>query len=96
VTKAQWDIKIIPKKYISLYNTLQTSQNRPESIRALLVKLGSKATLQKFDRASHTGVFYYEKWGSERTAAALEIRTLLNEIQGFLFEKKRVKRQKNR
>jgi hypothetical protein len=30
------------KKYISLYNTLQTSQNRPESIRALLDKLDLK------------------------------------------------------
>jgi hypothetical protein len=76
------------KKYISLYNTLQTSQNRPESIRALLDKLGSKATLQKFDRASQA--FSTMKSGvGERTAAALEIRTLLDEIQGFLFEKAR-------
>ena len=82
------------KKYTSLYNTLQVSQNRPKSIRDLLEKLKAKAALQKFDRASQA--FATVKSGvGERTAAALEIRTLLDDVQGFLFDKARKQPKEN-
>jgi hypothetical protein len=76
------------KKYTSLYMTLQASQERLNSVRRLVQKTFDSRLLEKFDRASQA--FAAMKCGlAERTTVALEMRTLLDSIQGFLFEKSR-------
>lgn len=72
-------------KHVSLYQNLQEKQQRPKEVRALLEKLRSTQTLQRFDRALKT--YTNTKVGTgDRTQAASEIRNMLCGIEGNLFE----------
>ncbi len=75
-------------RYTAAYRELQAAQTRPKTVRDLLKKLNNPQTLQRFDRASNAYLAARSGTG-ERTAAALEMRNLLDGVQGDLFEKAR-------
>lgn len=66
------------------YSELQTRQMRIHDVRSLLCKLGSKRVLSQFERAFRAHSADATKTGA-RTAAAIEMRTLLDGVQGELF-----------
>jgi hypothetical protein len=70
------------------YKFLQRSHNRVDEVRELLRLSVSESTVQQFDVAVKA---YYSAAGGagERSAAALEMRTLLDNVQGDLFNKAR-------
>jgi len=76
------------RKYTAAYQELQQEQDRPSEVRSLIAKLGNPQTLERFNRAS--AAYYAAASGTaERTAAAMEMRTLLDGIKGALFERAR-------
>jgi hypothetical protein len=68
------------------YYQLQENQQRPSQVKGLLKKLNDPNILERFDRAYSAFMAYKGKTG-ERTAAAIEMRTLLDGIKGDLFGK---------
>jgi len=82
------------QKYTSIYNELQNTQARPNEVRVLVEKLNSSQTLQRFDRALNA--YYAVRSGTgQRTAAATDMRTLLDGLQGDLFAKARKWQKEN-
>lgn len=73
--------------YIDRYQELQESQFRPQVVRDLVKKLGVQA-IERFDRAFNAYIAFKSGIG-ERTAAALEMRTLIDGIKGDLFQRAR-------
>lgn len=87
-------LKAYSDKYTKRYQEIQIAQERPTAVRDLLTKLNSEQLLQRFDRASNA--YSLAKSGSgERTAAAAEMRTLLDGLQGELFKKARKQPREN-
>jgi hypothetical protein len=74
--------------YTASYQKLQQEQDRPTEVRNLILKLGNPQTLERFDRA-FTAYYGVSSDTAERTAAAMEMRTLLDGIKGDLFESAR-------
>lgn len=75
------------------YRELQASQNRPEEVQQLLGQV-LPTTTAKFDIAYKA--YYAAKSGAgTRTAAALEMRTLLDVVKGELFDKARNQPKEN-
>lgn len=73
------------EKYTQAYRDLQATQSRPGEIRDLIGSLGNPQTLKRFDRAFNT--YFAAKSGTgERSTAAAAMRTLLDGIQGDLFQ----------
>lgn len=73
-------------KYLRSFQELRSSQDRPAEARELLVKLNKPNLLDRFDRAVNT--YSSLKAGvAKRTAAASEMRTLIDGLQGILFER---------
>ncbi len=75
-------------KYVRSYQEMRSSQDRPAEVRELLVRLNNPNLLARFDRAVNA----YSNFRSglaERTAAAGEMRTLIDGLQGILLEKAR-------
>lgn len=70
------------------YQQLQEKQQRSNQVQTLLRKLNDSDVLERFDRAYKAFMAYKSKTG-ERTAAAMEMRTLLDGIKGILFNKAR-------
>jgi hypothetical protein len=82
------------QKYTLSYNELQNAQARPNEVRALIERLNSPQTLQRFDRA--LSAHYAARSGTgQRTAAASEMRTLLDGLQGDLFARARKWKKEN-
>lgn len=81
-------------KYTTTYRNLQTAQSRPKEVRGLLKELGREQMLERFDRA-FDAYFAVRSGTGERTAAATEMRTLLDGVQGVLFEKARKRPKEN-
>ena len=75
-------------RYTAAYRELQAAQTRSKAVYDLLKKLNNPQTLQRFDRASNAYLSARSSIG-ERTAAALEMRNLLDGVQGDLLEKAR-------
>jgi hypothetical protein len=80
--------------YCHSYRELQNIQDRSNVVQDLLKKLNNHDTLDRFDRASKA-YFAAKSSTGERTAAALEMRTLLDGVKGILFEKARTKSNEN-
>ncbi len=80
--------KAYSDKYTKLYQGIQITQERPKAVRELLEKVKDNQILQRFDRAANAYLFVKSGTGA-RTAAAVEMRTLLDGLQGVLFEKAR-------
>jgi hypothetical protein len=74
--------------YTSKYQELQQAQERPQAVRSLLLVKHSTSTLERFDKALAAFKRAKLEIGSE-SAAAAEIRTLLDGVQGDLFNKAR-------
>jgi len=75
-------------KYTVGYQDLQQRQDREGEVRRLIETIGNPQTLERFDRTS--AAYHGAQTGTaERTSAAFEMRTLLDGIQGDLFEKAR-------
>jgi len=75
-------------RYTVAYQELQHKQDREAEVRGLIDKLGNPQTLERFHRAS--AAYHAAASGTgQRTSAAFEMRTLLDGIQGDLFEKAR-------
>jgi hypothetical protein len=70
--------------YGSEYSQLQLEQQRPRQVRRLLEKLDNPNTLERFERAYNAFMAYKNKTG-RKTAAAFEMRTLLDGIKGDLW-----------
>jgi hypothetical protein len=81
-------------QHTSAYRQLQDSHDRPQEVRALLQKLGNPQTLDRFDRALR-GVLTAKHGIKERTAAANEMRNLLDGVKGDLFQKARRRPREN-
>lgn len=88
------DACVYSQKYTVAYRELQAAQSRPKNVRDLLRKLGNPNTLQRFDRALNA-CFAATSGTGERTAAAGEMRTLLDGVQGDLFTKARKQPSEN-
>lgn len=73
------------QKHTRRYLDLQSSQNRPQEVRALLEKLNSPQVVARFDRA-RTGYDAIKTGTGTRSAAAAEMRTFLDGIKGELFK----------
>jgi hypothetical protein len=71
-----------------LHQALQLKQGRPEEVRGLIQRLGNTNTLQRFDRARSSYEMTNINTGT-RSAAAGEIRTLLEGVKGNLFDRAR-------
>ena len=81
-------------RHTTAYNDLQEEQERPKAVRRLLIELGNKQIVDRFDRAM--AAFLATKRGSgERTSASMEMRTLLDGIKGELFAKARTQPKEN-
>lgn len=74
------------RMYTEKYQEIQFDQNRPVEIRVLLEKFNNQSTLDRFDRAEQSYMRFKSGTG-ERTATAMEIRTLLDGLKGDLFQK---------
>ena len=73
-------------KYVRSFQEMRSSQNRPSEVHELLIKLNNPNLLDRFDRAVHT--YSNLRAGlAERTAAAVDMRTLIDGLQGVLFER---------
>lgn len=70
------------------YQELQVTHNRAKDVRELISKLGNPQTLDRFDRAE-TAVAAARLDVGQRTSTAFETRTLLDGIQGDLFNRAR-------
>jgi len=81
-------------KYTITYRELQEAQSRPKEVEALLQKLGGSQTLERFSSAQKACSMSKSGIGA-RTAAALEMRTLLDGVKGDLFEKARRRQGEN-
>ena len=82
------------EKYTNLYHELQIAQERPKAVRDLLAKFRNEKLLERFDNTSK--VYYAVKSGtSTHTAAATEMRALLDGLQGELFERARKQPKEN-
>jgi hypothetical protein len=67
------------------YTQLRESQERPKKVRDLLTNLNDKSLIERFDRALKA--FSATRTGTtERTAASLEMRTLLDGLKGYLWK----------
>ena len=71
-------------KHLESYERLQRSQQRPAAVRSAIEELFTGDTLTRFDVA-HSGVRKTELGVSSASAAAMEIRTFLDGVQGQLF-----------
>jgi hypothetical protein len=74
--------------YTTKYQAIQLEHNRPNDIRLLLAKLQNQGTLDRFERAE-TSYLQFKAGKGERTAAAMEMRTFLDGVQGDLFQSAR-------
>jgi len=74
--------------YTVSYQELQQKQDRVSEVRRLIDMLGNPQTLERFERAL-ASYHAAESSTGQRTSAAIEMRTLLDGIQGDLFEKAR-------
>ena len=70
--------------YTAQYRELQEAQQRPAHVRSMIEAIGSRNTLERFDRAYLAFIAYRSSAGS-KPAAGMEIRTLMDGIQGDLF-----------
>jgi hypothetical protein len=83
------EVKKFALKSLLEYRDLQESHQRPEEVRALLVKTLPNA-VAKFDSAR--GAYQRHKLGvGPESAAAVDIRTFLDALKGELFERARRK-----
>lgn len=79
------EAKEYSEKYTGQYQKLQESHDLPKEVRSLIEKLKNSEVLRRFDEAEKT--YWLLKAGpGKRTQLALELRTLLEGIQGYLFE----------
>lgn len=76
------------QKFAASYQNIQQTQDRQSLVKQMIEKLGNSNTVERYDRAVNLYSLYKSGVG-ERTSAAMEIRTLLDGIQGTLFEKAR-------
>ncbi len=75
-------------KFAGLYQNLQEVQDRISTVRRMIERLNNPNTLHRFERALNA--YQAAKAGvGERTSAAFEIRTLMDGVQGDLFNKAR-------
>lgn len=82
------------QKFTGLYHDIQISQERPRAVRDLITKLNNPQTIQRFDRAQN--VYNAARIGTgSRTGAATDMRTLLDGIQGDLFDRARKHKKEN-
>ena len=81
-------------KFADLYQDIQQTQDRQSLVRQMIEKLENPNTLERFDRAVNAYSLYKSGIG-ERTSAALAIRTLMDGVQGALFEKARKQPKEN-
>jgi hypothetical protein len=82
------------KKYTVLYQNIQQEQDRQNSVKQMIEKLGNTNTVERYDRAVNAYSRYKSEVG-ERASAAMAIRTLLDGVQGVLFEKARNQPKEN-
>jgi hypothetical protein len=75
-------------EFIEQYHSMQRSQDRQRMVRQMVEKLGNPQTVNRFDKAVDAFSLYKTGVG-DRTSTALQIRTLLDGVQGTLFEKAR-------
>jgi len=75
-------------KFTGLYQNIQQTQDRQSLVKQMIEKLGNVNTVERYDRAVNMYSTYKSGIG-ERTSAAMAIRTLLDGVQGTLFEKAR-------
>lgn len=85
---------VYSQKYAEVYENIQQTQDRQIHVKQMIEKLKNPNTLERYDRAENLFSMYKSGIG-ERTAAAIEIRTLLDGIQGTLFEKARNQPKEN-
>jgi len=81
-------------RFTGLYQNIQQAQDRQSLVKQMIEKLESPNTVERFDRAVNAYSMYKSGIG-ERTSAAMVIRTLLNGVQGTLFEKARKQPKEN-
>lgn len=76
-------------QYVNLHldrlDELRKIYDRPEEVRSLVAKLANEATLDRVENALSSYLAYQTSTGT-RSAAAADIRTLLDGIKGDLFE----------
>lgn len=82
------------EQYSNSYRELQRSQDRPKEVRKILGKLKHSTILERYDIAEKA--FLLLKAGTgERSAVALQLRNVLDGIQGNLFELARMNPKEN-
>jgi hypothetical protein len=82
------------KNYTARYQVIQAAHNLPNQIRSLLERLPTKNTLDRFDRAEKS-YLTFKADSSERTSAAIEMRTFIDGLQGDLFKLARRREKEN-
>lgn len=74
--------------YIAEYQQLQEAQDRPNQVKELIGKLENPDTLERFDTA-YKAYMEARSNPSKRRGAAMEVRAMLDGVQGDLFAKAR-------
>lgn len=81
-------------RFTVLYQNIQQTQDRQSLVKQMIEKLENPSTVERYDRAVNAYSMYKSEIG-ERTSAAMEIRTLLDGVQGTLFEKAKKQPKEN-
>ena len=79
---------------LSSLGALQAKHDRPSEVRALIARLRNPATLERLDRALQSYQSFQTGTGT-RSAAAIDMRTLLDGVKGDLFQLARSHDQDN-
>jgi len=82
------------EKFGGLYHDLLEAHSRPQTVRNLLTKLNNPQTLERFDTAYKAYMAAKSGVGT-RTAAATEVRNLLDGVKGDLFQMARTSPDEN-
>ena len=75
---------VYENEFLTRYHSLQQHRNQTETIRSIIRRMSCPGSLERFERAL-SFLSTVLAGSSELTAAAMEIRTLLDGIQGDLF-----------
>ena len=81
-------------RFTGLYQNIQQTQDRQSLVKQMIEKLKNSNTVERYDRALNAYSMCKSEVG-DRTSAAMAIRTLLDGVQGTLFEKARNQPKEN-
>jgi hypothetical protein len=81
-------------KFTGLYQGIQQTQDRQTLVKEMIEKLKNPNTIERYEKSIKSFSIYKSGIG-ERESAAMAIRTLLDGVQGTLFERARKQPKEN-